>query len=190
MGTQEVVNLAGLGVTVVLSIFGILVSYLVARKYGDLAGAKAADEYERQRESKRTIRILKALILETKRAKQVAKHNAVLAENESPPRPRGFIEFRLAPFDIVFSGEVGLSDKAMEVIGEFLLQAEHVNSLLLAFRSPLPTLAIANEDDRTAYLERVKEYCGGVDGRTRIPELLEELGNCLSEELKARQGRI
>jgi hypothetical protein len=58
---MEVLSIVFSAVALVIAIAGVVVSYVVARKYGDVAGQKAARKFAEEQECTRALRILAAL---------------------------------------------------------------------------------------------------------------------------------
>jgi hypothetical protein len=117
----------------------------------------------------------------------IARHNAETAQPSlSLDVPRGFIAFRLAPFDIVFSGDLEV-ERSLTAISDFVSQAEHTNSLI-AFYTVLAVPAMQRYETGTLvgavrkYLEAIYEFCGGVPEKKRIPEVLKELQQQLQQQ--------
>lgn len=196
---REALNLV---LTTLLSLtVSCIFAWIVAERFGDVAGAKLVEGFARQREKERLVRVLGAMRNAVDLATAITKHNAENAKpreawngaNSVVENPRRFVQFRPGPFDIVFSGEIETSESLRSTIVEFLSQAEHVNALIQALNRLLPE-AIPGSDRGstpsaamnavTKHLEKIEEFCKGVDGKQRIPQILARLGELLRKEME------
>ncbi|MFA6134443.1 MAG: hypothetical protein WC869_10565 [Phycisphaerae bacterium] len=182
-------------ISLIVSGIGVIASFIAAWIFGNTAGQKAAERFARKQEKERAVRILIALELAVAQAKQAAKHNAEIAKpEESINVPRDFIEFRLSPFDVVFSGEIGLPREIIAALEGFISQAGRINSSICAFNTIIPEVLKSTSmggpplDVATGYLKIIRSYCAGDPEKTRIPQLLAELERLISEELAAKRA--
>jgi len=82
-----------------------IVAFLLARKYGDLAGTKAAIEFEKEKYDKARLDALNSLLHEVERARSLADHN--LAIDPTGKGPRSVVHMPVTAFETVFlSGDI------------------------------------------------------------------------------------
>jgi hypothetical protein len=92
-------------VTLAVSSF---ISFLLAKKYGDLAGTKAAIDFEKEKAEQARITTIKSLLNEVDRIRTFTDHNSTLARDSQ--KVQGVVRMPVAVLETAFlSGDSSLS---------------------------------------------------------------------------------
>jgi hypothetical protein len=167
----------------VVSVVGVYVSYLVAKRYGDVAGTRAAWEFQQHDAAKARITALQSLLNEGTRIRKMAHRNSQLVHQVSPP---AIVRMPVAAFEAAFvSGSRCLSDSPdlLDAVTDYLAEADTINLLIDTYFSLAPAIgtnqaAISGREDA---LSRIR------DTSKRVPEILDRLDMCLKSELEMAQ---
>jgi len=125
------VALCGVCASAILSVIAIAFSLFSARKYGDLAGTRAAIQYEEEQAATARRLALQALKNEARLARAIAGENTIydtVAEDV-----RGFSHLPLRAFETAFSVGGVLADadsQIIEPITKYLTEARRANALI------------------------------------------------------------
>lgn len=87
-------------VGIITVIVSSIVAFLLARKYGDLAGTKAAIEFEKEKADKARLDALNSLLHEVERARSLANHNSAI--KPTAKGPRSVVRMPVTAFETVF----------------------------------------------------------------------------------------
>ena len=117
------------------SIIALLVavgaSFIVAKRYGDLAGAAAAISYEEEKSRRARVAAFRALLNQVDLAEKLAQANA---EGHSIlEKSRGLVRLPVQAFETAFvSGEPILSDdrELLSAVNDYLTEAYIINSVI------------------------------------------------------------
>jgi hypothetical protein len=100
----------GLAIAIFTLIVSSFVSFFLARRYGDLAGTKAAIEFEKEKAKQARITTLQSLLNEVLRVRDLAACNFTLEPNGK--KIQGVVRMPVIAFETAFlSGETSLSVK-------------------------------------------------------------------------------
>ena len=136
------VALCGVCASATLSIIAIVVAYFSAKRFGDVAGQKAAQEYEEKRAATARLLALRALLNEVEVIREIALSNTQ-AIDPNVRDIRGFSHLPVHVFETAFSTNGVLVDADRELIQpvtEYLAFARHTNALIDLYLSMASTL--------------------------------------------------
>lgn len=164
-----------IAVSAIISVVAVVVSIFVARKYGDVAGTKAAIAHEEEKAQKARVTALRALQANVELAQKIVHHNA--GANTST----GIARMPVSAFETAFLSAEPLLDigqRLFDTVSDYLSGAYLANSLVDTYLSSVngpAGLPLAE-----SFLDRAKAMC------LALLEILEKLGL----ELKAELDRI
>jgi hypothetical protein len=168
-----------IGVQIVIAVIGILLSYIVARKYGDVAAVRATRKYHEQDLRRARLGALQSLKNEVERIRKAAAHNADLQPNAPP---HDIARLPANAFETAFvSGRPGLSvgSDLLAASMEYLARADSINSLVDIYLVALGGEASRIAGERKQAVEKVAQVCTDV-----LPDILDRLSALLQVELK------
>jgi hypothetical protein len=170
----------------VVSVVGVYVSYLVAKKYGDFAGTKAARGFQQHDAAKARITALQSLLNEVTRIRKMARRNAGLVRQVGPPT---MVRMPVAAFEAAFvSGSRCLSEgsELLDAVTDYLTEADTINLLIDSYfwLAPATGTSQSASSGRGEALSRVREIS------ERVPEILDRLDGCLKSELEMAQDLL
>lgn len=120
MSTEEVLLLAGLFVTVVNIVVSAIVSYLVARKYNEVAGVRATWKYQQYERIIDCLidmkRILGSVVIAYEWAVQNGDENGVVGEEECTAYDR----FKEQVERVLVGGDYIISEEALSALSELM----------------------------------------------------------------------
>lgn len=165
-----------------------LVAYFVSKRYGDVAGQKAAIEYDMQKAEQARIVAVQALLNEVTRIRSLASHNAV----PSGPRltVRSVTKMPVAAFEAAFlSGQsslLGLSEDGSAMsdlvtcVADYLTRADAINTLVELYLGLVRGLSSVEERRRNDVLEKIGQKS------KEMAAVLDQLENLLRRPPEAR----
>jgi hypothetical protein len=164
-------------VSVISLVVSIIAAYLVARKYGDVAGTLAARRFQEEDAARARVTALQSLMNEIERIRRVMEHYDLSgARAES----RGVPKMPVAAFETAFiSGRPGLaaSKELVDTVCDYLVLADSVNSLIELYS---PTFGMAGRIN-------FPEICAAC---APTPGILDRLEDCLQRELEEARRRL
>ena len=113
--------------TLVLTLAG---SWLIARKYGDVAAQHAAERLEKQRVTERRERILTALDIQSRALPEINTYNQTATAGEPRhlmPMPYPVLTFERATFS---EDSVSLNDRTIVAVTQYWVKARELNVLV------------------------------------------------------------
>lgn len=179
---MEMITVALSALALVVSVAGVVVSYLVARKYGDLAALKAARELHEEDARKARVLVLRSLLNEAARVRKIGESNATVRIGVIAPVAR----LPVTAFKTAFvSGTPGLQagEELLQAVADYLACADSVNGLIDVYPA-----AVAGRGNRSLgtpgnaeyVVEQVADIC-----RDKLPGMLDRLEHALREEINA-----
>ncbi len=179
---MEVASLVLSIFAVLVSIAGIIVSYCVAKKYGDLAAVDATRRFHEEDAKRARLTALQLLVNEVERIQKVVDHNRQL---ESIAKIQSVTRMPVAAFETAFvSGERGLSvsKELLQAVTDYLACADSINSLVDIY--PASITKLGTQLDRTGdIIQQIVEA-----SEHKLPENLERLRTYLREEIERGYG--
>jgi hypothetical protein len=193
--TQTLITVGGIVLQLLIAAATVYFSFLITKRYGDLAGAqfqqKRADEEMQHVEKRITI----TLMLDIRLIRRLIRHNAGSAENADQERPRAFIRLPIEDYRrLLFAGtyvhfQTGPVPMA---VTNYLSQAYHVNAMIDLYEQ-LETQT-SGQGARTTnvggvmegmlfykkkeYVTEIGRYCA-----TEVPGLLDELETAIENAI-------
>jgi len=161
------------------SVVGVILSYVTARKYGDLAAVKASRRLHEEDVRKARLAALQSLLNETHRIRHLAQHNAVLSIHNPP---HDFVKMPAAAFETAFvSGTPGLTvaQELLDAVSSYLTYASAVNSLVDIYLGALAGDSSRMAGERKRDVEKIAVICSNI-----LPEILERLEAALLAEIR------
>jgi hypothetical protein len=158
MLTDAVISLAGVAVSLVGA-------WLIARKYGDVAGTLAARRFQEEDAKRARVTAFQSLINALARIRGVVEHYQSPAFSVG----RGVPKFPVTAFETAFvSGSPGLaaSSELLDVVNNYLIAADSINSFI--------DICLTKGGD---WSRQIKQAC------TPLPGILDRLEDCLQREL-------
>ena len=165
-------------VALALSIVSIFVSVHVARKYGDVAGAKQIIEYERSRADEAHISALQSLANEVKRIQKLAEHNSQLNPDRTA---QPIARLPVAAFETAFvSGMLAsaVSQQLLDAATDYLVCADSINTLVDVYVAASPSGGGRGMDHVHGAVRETKEVC-----TDKVPGILDRLDDAMRSEL-------
>jgi len=169
-----------LAVPAITAMATLLVSWRVAKAYGDVAGTRAAIRFEKQKDAERGERILKALHAEVEALSGINQDNISAIENQLEhliPAPYPTIPFEVA----IFSGEgIDAGNETIRCATDYLLKARQLNAIIEALRAAnlVFTHSIVDIDRRRRPLTFLLDQAKGI-----MPQRIENLKACIEAEI-------
>ena len=121
-------------VAVVTCLLSGLIAWLIAKNYGEVAGQRAAEKFEKDRARKARIVAIQALSNETARLRNAAKHNCELGENEyrlydAVRMPTVALETAFLSQESIFLHEwdPAFGSELLTSVNEYLVEADSLN---------------------------------------------------------------
>ncbi len=127
----DIITLLVAAVAVVVAVGGVAVSYLVAKRYGDLAGADAAIGYEEEKSRRARVAAFRALLNQVDLTEKLLQANA--QGHSILEQSRGLVRLPVQAFETAFvSGEPILSDdrELLSAVNDYLTGAYIINSVI------------------------------------------------------------
>ena len=180
---MEVASLVLSIFAVIVSIAGIIVSYHVAKKYGDLAAVDATRRFHEEDAKRARLTALQSLVNEVERIQKVADHNRQL--NKGTPI-QAVTRMPVAAFETAFvSGERGLDagNELLQAVTDYLACADSVNSLVDIYPASIAGIGTSGTDYSKHTIEKIVET-----SEHKLPENLERLRIYLREEIERAMG--
>ncbi|MBC8444946.1 MAG: hypothetical protein H8D77_02365 [Chloroflexi bacterium] len=116
------------GAGLIISVLGILASFLIARHYGDLAAFRAAKKHEEEKDVERREKVLTALRTQVQALPRINEGNqSALGADHLLPMPYPVLPFEMAVFS---DGAIPLSDETIQTVSDYLLKARQLNALI------------------------------------------------------------
>lgn len=165
-------------VSLVVSAIGVIVAYVVARKYGDMAAVKATRKFQKEEAARARIAAFQSLINEVERIRRVLGH---YDPADTRAESGGVPKMPVAAFETAFvSGTPTLAanEELVRAACDYLVHADSVNSLIGMYQ-PGPVMAAGR-----VTFQDVCRACAP------IPEILDRLDDCLRHELEEAQLTI
>ncbi len=168
-----------------VSVASIFVSYLVAKRYGDVAGTHAARKYQEQDAARAHIAALRSLLNEAARIRKLADGNSVVTQTGGI----GMVRMPVTAFETAFvSGRPGLSVSSdlLDAVTDYLTEADAINSLIDTYLWLAPAVGAADyaTSARSNAVDRVKDISN------KLSETLDRLDACLKSELEAAEKQL
>jgi len=120
-------------ISIVISGIAIIASYVIARKYGDLAGTKAAIEHEKEKEALARKAALVVLRNEVSMLKRYAEYNTGVKVEKHLPIQRIY-SMPTEPFEAAFlikdSPFPNVQIVDIEVVADYITAAKNINNYL------------------------------------------------------------
>jgi hypothetical protein len=163
--------------SLVASVVAVIVGYVTARKYGDMAAVKATRKFHEEDIARARVTALQSLISEVERIRRVVGH---YDPSDTHAKSRGVPKMPVAAFETAFvSGTPTLaaSKELVRAVCDYLVHADSVNSLVDLYS---PTYGMAGR----ASFQDISAACAP------IPEILNRLNGCLHRELEEAQRRF
>lgn len=174
--------------TLIMTAISIGGAYSVARKFGDVAGAKAAIEYEEGKTATARIAALQTLLNEVTRIRGLAGHNAALSGPKLVAQP--VTKMPVTAFETAFlSGQSSLlgrgrdtSDIAelMACVAVYLREAGAINTLVDLYLGLIRGLSSAEERRREIVLNDMAQRS------EKMASLVDQLGKHLCQALEVQ----
>jgi hypothetical protein len=164
--------------SLVVSVVAVIVGYVTARKYGDMAAVKATRKFHEEDVARARVTALQSLINEVERIRGVVGH---YDPSDTHAESRGVPKMPVAAFETAFvSGTPTLaaSKELVRAVCDYLVHADSVNSLIGMYQ-PGPVMA----PGRVTFQD-VCRACAP------IPEILNRLNGCLHRELEEAERRF
>jgi len=172
---NALVALAGVVVSVIVSCVAIYVSFLAAKKYGDVAGTRAGIEYEKKKATGARVTAIKALLNEVARVRKLADSNSRLDASGL-----GMVKMPTGAFETAFvsKSSLSVSEELLNAALGYLAQADLINSLIDEHRSLAPAIGTSRSalDQRTDITRRVP------DESKELFKILDQLEDLLKRE--------
>ncbi|MFB0534578.1 MAG: hypothetical protein ACETWR_06320 [Anaerolineae bacterium] len=153
-------------ISIALALVSLVGAWLIARKYGDVAAAKATREYQEELAKKTRVAALQSLRNEVVRIRELTKYHIEPLGQSVPEMP-------VVAFERAFvSGRAGVAagEELVKVVSEYLVRADLVNSLIEMYLHSL---------NKGIRMGDIRGACGP------LPEILDRLDDCLQRELGA-----
>jgi len=159
----------------------LLLSYLFAKHFGDVAGQKAARAYAEEETMKARIIAIKSLLNEAQRARDLAKKNSELVVAGGAVRmPVSAFESALVSRESTLldeSRDASDLDELLAAIREYLTEAYVINALIEVRLAAIISYGTGREQ-RTEPTREIKAKSDG------LPETLDRLEKCLRHALE------
>jgi hypothetical protein len=120
-------------VAIIALLMSVVVSIVVSRKYGDVAGTKAAIAYEEQKTARARVVALQALVNEVGRARKIAAFNVEMQPHQSGVKMPtvAFETAFLSGESILLGGWLQASgSELLESVTTYLVVASSINSFI------------------------------------------------------------
>ena len=114
---------------IVVSVVGVIFSYVLARKYGDVAALNASRKLHEEDARRARLIALRSLLHEVERIRGVVAYNRGLTSSQ----PQGIARMPVVAFETAFvSGTRGLDvgDELLQAVVNYLVWADAINSLV------------------------------------------------------------
>jgi len=168
----------------IISIVGIVVSYFVARRFGDVAGTKAAIKHEEEKTAERRKKILVALHAQVESLPRINTHNQTATDKHGPPKHLLPIPYPIVPFETAIFSENGISvgDKTIQAATDYLLKARELNVLIEALQNEhLSSIASGPQPANKAPTQQFIYD----QAKTEMPQRIQSLMTCIESEQKS-----
>jgi hypothetical protein len=122
-------------VMVLIAVFTLVGSYFIARRFGDVAGTKAAIKHEEEKAAKALRLACRALAAEVERVRHLAAHNSKLLTGSGVAPP---IKLPVSAFESAFFSQNAILDAAgagadrqlLDAVLGYLTKAQAINSFI------------------------------------------------------------
>ena len=166
---------------VVSVIVGIL-SYIVARRYGDLAAVEASRRLHEEDARRARLMALRSLLNEVERIRKVAEHNSGLAPQETALSVTRVPTIAFETAFVSGTSNIGGSSELLVTVTDYLACADSINSLVDIYVAG--TTSAGGEGAR-----RVTDSARKIVGKCKddLPKILDSLKTFLQRELEEAQ---
>ena len=178
-------------VSLLSAVVSSIVSYGIARAFGSTAGAKAANDYEKERAQQARLNALRALSHQTDAIAALAEHNSSL---EDLNKGRAIVRMPVAMMETAFlsaesiltgvHGDDAPISECLPLVNQYLVEAYAINALSEAHVSLVIGLGSANKSARDAIRNQIAERSSGIP--SMMTELKERIESAIAK-LTAKQ---
>ena len=175
-----------LGISLLIGVAAIVISWLIAKKYGDVAGTRAAIQYQEERDSQARRAALASLMLEVGRVAALAEHNA---DTDALRLGRPVVRIPVHTFETAFLGadspllqdphSRGSTSEMLAPIWDYLTEASAINSLVDVYLALAPGTSSEERNRINRVLIQISERS------TNIATLMGQIASMLT----ARYGQ-
>jgi hypothetical protein len=154
-------------------IISSVVAFFLAKHFGDVAGTKAAIEFEKDKAAKARVAALQSLLNEVERIRKLAKHNS-----DSKPK----VKMPTAAFEAAFvSGTSGLavSPDLLNAVTDYLVCADRINMSVDIYVSETPSAGGSSRGRMDDASQDIRELCSDT-----LRGILDQLSYALQRELE------
>jgi len=170
------VSIAAIVVSFVGVIVSVIASYVLARKYGDVAALNASRKLHEEDARRARLVALRSLLNEVKRIRGAVAHNSAL---DTSSQLQSIARMPVAAFETAFvSGTRGLDvgDELLQAVTDYLVRADAINSLVDLYPSSVAGYGIGGPKPAEVAVEIV-----AVSGQ-ELCQILDQLETRLQEE--------
>lgn len=184
MANSDILAIIAIGVSILTFGVNALLSHYLARKYGDVAGAKAAIKYQQEQAAKARVVALQSLLNEIERIRKLADHNSKQVVGSGV---HSVVRMPTTAFETAFlSGESVLlenwkGDSDSEILAsatDYLNEAYSINVLVDLYLGLVRGLSSAEDRRRNDVITQVASKCQELSG----------ILNRLEENLRREEG--
>jgi len=162
-----------------------VMSYFLARCFGDVAGTKAAIKHEAEKTAERRKKILVALHAQVESLPRINTHNQTATDKQQgPPKHLLPIPYPIVPFETAIFSENGISvsDKTIQAATDYLLKARELNVLIEALRNAhLSSIAYGSQPANKAPTQQFIYD----QAKIEMPQRIQSLMTCIESEQKS-----
>jgi len=178
MANSDILAIIAIGVSALLS-------YYLAKRYGDVAGAEAAIKYQQEQAAKARVVALQSLLNEIERIRKLADHNS---KQVVGPDVHNVVRMPTTALETAFlSGESVLLEKwkddsnfgILASVTDYLSEAYSINALVDLYLGLVRGLSTTEEHRRNDTIRQIASKC------QELSEILSRLEENLRRELEA-----
>jgi len=165
----------------IMAAVGVLMSYFVARQYGDVAAVRATRKFYEEDARKARLTALQSLVNEVARIRKLVEHNSHLLPLTNAP-VKSLTKMPIAAFETAFvSGRHGLavSSHLLNAVTDYFTHADSINLLVDIYVAGIPSGTAVSQTRRRTAVQKIAEIC-----TAELPKILDQLEIHLRRELE------
>ncbi len=165
----------------IIAVAGVLLSCVVAWKYGDVAAVRATRKFHEEDAKKARLTALQSLMNEVARIRKLVEHNSQLLPLTNAP-VKSLTKMPIAAFETAFvSGRHGLavSSHLLNAVTDYFTHADSINLLVDIYVAGIPSGTAVSQTRRRTAVHKIAEIC-----TDELPRILDQLETHLQHELE------
>ena len=158
-----------------------VVSFFLAKYFGDVAGTKAAIKYEVEKAAERRQNILMALHAQVESLPRINTHNKTATNRYDPPKHLLPIPYPVQTFETAIFSESGIvvGSETIQAVTDYLLKARELNTLIEVLHNGHLSFIANGPQPANLYPTQLFIYDQANDD---MPKTIQALKKCIDDE--------